>query len=188
MVDAVYGMYLDSTYGYELLLKDFDAARSETIRRLPELQADLLDARQIIYGVGNPNAPDAYPLHVCTQKEYRERNERNGQNEHVIGRLCVILLYQYWEDHYRARIASEMNLTKDSLRLPVMGDLRLLRQSIIHHQGIALKDMERCETIPWFREGAAIALNRKQIETIIFLVKTALDGLAGQARKEQLPS
>jgi len=182
VLDSVYGVYLDSKSGFDLIVREFDRLRLESLRRLPDRSPKKLDAAKIIYGHGAPDDPGAYALHICTQKEYRERNLKDGQNDHVIGNLCMVLLYQYWEDYYRGRIAAELNLDRRALEVPVMGDLRLLRRSIIHHRAVALPELVKCETIPWFEEGELISLTRKQVEHVIFLVKTALDDIAKESQ------
>ena len=62
--------------------------------------------------------------------------------------MSLISIYQYWEDYFRSKIANYLYLKdKSDLKSPIMGDVRRLRVSIIHHKGIALKDVERCEIL-----------------------------------------
>jgi hypothetical protein len=48
-----------------------------------------------------------------------------------------------------------------------MGDVRLLRHSIIHHRGVALKNVEACKLLKWFREGDAMILTPQHFEELI---------------------
>ena len=103
---------------------------------------------------------------------YKKRNEKDGDNYAIIANLCIVLIYQYWEDHYRGQIANELELTsKNDLTSDIMGDLRHLRTSIVHHKAIALKEVENCRLLHWFIKGDKIYVNSKMFEKIIFYIK-----------------
>jgi hypothetical protein len=182
VVDAIYGVYLDSTLGFQKIRKWIDENQQTLLRALKnrgeDISLDDLDKSQMIFGKGNPNLPEAYPLHICTQEEHKERNEKDGENYRTIGNLCLVQIYQYWEDYYRAEIAQEFGLDKDDIKLDVMGDIRLLRRSIIHHRGIALEDIERCKLLKLFGEGDEIFITENQFEMIVFQIKEGLKALA----------
>ena len=88
--------------------------------------------------------------------------------------MCVLIIYQYWEDYFRGEIAKQLGVKKDDILSDIMGDLRLLRHSIVHHGGIALKEIENCEVIKWFREGDEIFINENKLKQIIFIIKNSI--------------
>ncbi len=178
-VDAIYGVYLDSTTGFERLKKWLEEQQSNLFKLLKECQPesatiDYLDRTAFTYGKSDPNSPVGIDLHRCTQKEYKQRNSEEGKNYKFIGNMALVCLYQYWEDHYRDKIAESLGKIKNDLFVPVMGDLRLLRRSIIHHDGIALKDVENCEILKWFSKGDVIFIDKEKFENIIFHIKEML--------------
>jgi hypothetical protein len=81
--------------------------------------------------------------------------------------MCLISIYQYWEDYYRNKIAELLEKKKNDLKEPIMGDLRLLRISIIHHKAIALPEIENCTLLRWYQEGDEIFINEEQFREII---------------------
>ncbi len=180
VVDAIYGVYLDGTRAFHLLRKEIDTNQRHTISTVPGTTIEQLDAASMIYGVGDPNTPEAYPLHVCTQREYKERNEGHGRNYRTIGNLCLVQIYQYWEDEYRQKVADELRVAKNQVAAHVMGDLRFLRMSIVHHRGIALADVEKCRLLKWFHEGDEIFVTKDQFEQLIFHLKKYCDTLLEQ--------
>jgi len=131
----------------------------------------------MIYGKGDPNAPEATELHRCTQKEYKERNSENGLNFQFLGNMALVSLYQYREDYHRGQVATGLGIKKNELTAPIMGDLRLIRMSIIHHAGIALKDVEKCELLKWYKEGDLIFIDKSKFEDVIYHVKNMLNEL-----------
>jgi len=176
IVDKIYGFYLDSTSGFGELKMKIGKAQTESLHLFqkshPELaNIEYLDGAAMIYGEGEPGTPEAVELHRCNQKQYKERNSEKGDNFKLAGNLCLVSLYQYWEDHYRSKIAALIGTEKNTLNIDIMGDLRLLRNSIIHHAGIALKDVEQCKLLKWFKEGEEIFIDKEKFKKIIFLLK-----------------
>jgi len=137
-----------------------------------------------IFGKGDPNLPNSIELYRCTQGEYKERNSEKGINSRSVGNMCVIAIYQYWEDYFRQKIANLLNRTnKNELASDIMGDLKILRRSIIHHRGIALKEVENCKLLRWFKEGDDIFIDKDMMKDIIFQVKSYLRALRGEVQK-----
>lgn len=186
VVDYIYGVYLDSTTGYDKLREWFETNQKDSLLTLkethPELASiDYLDSVHMIYGKGDPNTPEAVELHRCTQKEYKDRNKDGGANFQFLGNMALVSLYQYWEDFHRGQVANELGIKRNDLRAPIMGDLRLMRISIIHHAGIALKDIEKCEVLKWYKVNDSIFIDKTKFEDVIFHVKNMLNELRKQA-------
>ncbi len=180
VVTSIYGVYLMSTQGFHLLAKELTNIQLTTINQFrstrPELASiQYLDSTTYIFGKGDPNLPNSIELYRCTQGEYKERNSEKGTNFRFIGNMCVIAIYQYWEDYFRQKIANLLNKTnKNELTSDIMGDLKILRRSIIHHRSIALKEVENCKLLRWFQKGDDIFIDKKMMEYIVFQVKSYL--------------
>lgn len=181
-VDAIYGAYLDSVEGYSLVKSQLEYAQEDQIginRKLKEknispnihynLSIDDFDSSCIIYSEGKKGSENYRILHYCcTQAEYKERNSPSGRNYRFIGNMSLISIYQYWDDHFRQKIADLLfKKGKNDIKSPIMGDLRFFRQSIIHHQGIALKNVEKCEILKWYKEGDEIFIDKVKLEEIV---------------------
>lgn len=181
-VDAIYGAYLDSVEGYSLVknqLKIGQLNQIEINKKLKEnntdpnkhfnLSVEDFDSSSIIYSDGEKGSNNYKILHYCcTQAEYKQRNSPSGRNYKFIGNMSLISIYQYWEDYFRSEISSFLIKNhKNDLKSPIMGDLRLLRISIIHHKGIALKEVEKCNILKWYKEGDEIFIDRDKLEEII---------------------
>ncbi|MCB2173540.1 hypothetical protein KQH65_12445 [archaeon] len=181
-VDAIYGVYLDSTTGFDKLRGWLEQQQQDSLRRFKESKPELatteyLDSTLFIYGKGDPNKPDAVELHRCTQGQYKERNSQAGLNFLFIGNMVLVSIYQFWEDHFRAEVATYLNMDKNDLKESIMGDIRHLRRSIVHHAGIALPEVERCEILRWFNEGDVVYLDKEKFETVIYEIKRMVKGL-----------
>jgi len=179
IINAIYGVYLDSTTGFREIRERFEASQQNSLSLLKEKHPELatleyLDQTLFIYGKGDPNSREAIWLHKCTQGQYKKRNSDDGLNFLFISNMALVSMYQFWEDHYRSAIAGLLGETKNSVSEPVMGDIRLLRHSIIHHAGIALPEVDRCEVLTWFREGEMIFLDKAKFEFTVSQIKKML--------------
>lgn len=166
-IDDIYGVYIDSTHGFDTVRNNF--IKTQKLLKIPDEE---LKEKNIYYGRGNPNHKNSYPLHHCTQEEFKRRNEINGKNYIIIANLCLVQIYQYWENHYRKQIADEMN--QKNLNSDIMGDLKYFRESIIHHRGIALESIEKCKILKWYKVNDRICIDKEKFEQIIWLIKNWL--------------
>jgi hypothetical protein len=193
VVDSIYGVYLDSTRGFQLARKDIDETQQKTIEKFqlthPQF-ANLayLDSAQMLYGKGDPNQPGAVLLHRCTQAQFKSRNEPGGDNYRFVANVSLVALCQYWEDFYRGELASATGIAKNDITADVMGDIRYLRQSIIHNSGIATSDVAKCRILRWFTPGELIYIDADKFETLISEVKKFIQAFADAAAPSAVAS
>ena len=176
VVDGVYGIYLDSTHGFVLNKREAVAAQEQSILMMVEKNPELanveyLDNITMFFSKVDPTDPDTESQHQCTQKQYKQRNGKGSLNHKFIGQMCIAMIYQYWEKHFRSKIATELGLKSNDLQDPIMGDLRIFRNSIIHHAGVALPNIIKCEKLKWFSPGEEIFLDNDRMDELIREVK-----------------
>ena len=191
VVTSIYGVYLMSTQGFQLNVKVLNNDQLTTINELKSTHPErasiqYLDSTPYIFGKGNLDLSNVIEfLYKCTVGEYKERNSEKGVNYRFLGNMCVIALYQYWDDYYREKIAISLNRTSgNELTSDIMGDLRHLRNSIIHHRGVAKKEVEKCKLLHWFKKGDEIFIDWNMMHCIVSQVKEYLQTL--QELKSQL--
>ena len=176
-VDELYGHYLDSTVGFVANHKNIVDGQERAKALLPS-QADF-DSSAFFYGHGNPNDPSNRLLHKTTQGEFKRRNNKGGRNHVRAAQLLVVLLYSFWEHEYRPRLAASLGLAEASeLKIPLFGDIRLLRCDVIHHRGVVTKETAtKLSILTGFSEGLEIVLTEADVETLIRKIKAAMDEL-----------
>jgi hypothetical protein len=164
----LYGLYFDSTQGYKLLHDSIkkhhlDLGIQLRKKRLPVRQSEL-DAYELVYTKGPAGAPGTKYLHSSTQGDARNRNAQGGENHPRVGQAILVFLYALWEDYYRERFAEACGVEKNRIFAPIMGDLRWLRISIVHHKAIAKKEVERCEVLKWFKHNDRMDVTNDHME------------------------
>lgn len=170
-------LYLDATTA---LMKwyDFLVQAQQSTRSTMGLTIEDLDKRGFWYGRGDPNDLNTMILGARTQGEVKLRNQKGGKNHILLGQRFVVDVYCYWEDEYRSKIAMCSDKKRNLIVGDVFGDIRLLRNSIIHHRGIALPEITRCKILKSFQDGDLIYLDEDRIVEVIGLVRRWLEEFA----------
>jgi len=184
VVEGIYSVYFDAIGGFQHAKGNFEKMQAQSAREFNK-SIKQLDSQVVIYGKGDPNKAGSVELFRLTQGEYKQKNSQFGMNYRFMGNMCLIAIYQYWDDYFRGEIASELGIKKDDLRSSIIGDMRLIRHSIIHHKGIANKDVEKCEILTWFRKDDPIFIDKAKLEEIIYHVKLEIRALKGRIEKLQ---
>jgi hypothetical protein len=89
----------------------------------------------------------------------------NGVVEKSLGRQWAVNVFAFWEEVYRPRFAAEAGLSVNEVSNPIMGDLRLIRNDIVHHSSIASKQNSgRCTVLKeWIQLDNEIEINEYKI-------------------------
>jgi hypothetical protein len=148
LVNAIFGAYLAITISlnesvWRLELKQEESARTN------KTTIEYLDRQFVLVSKVDPYKPSAHPdpkdaLHMCSQGGFKKKNAPGGENQLMAANMCLVMMYTYWEDQYRKRIAYAAGLNKNDVKKDIMGDLKILRNSIIHYGGYAITD-KKCK-------------------------------------------
>ncbi len=192
--------YLDAVAGFAFVRRhvEQDQARARSYVKESELDSEnFQDRRTFTYSKIFSEDFATSAIHSATQGEVKSRNVPGGSNFTTLGQLCLVSFYDFWNDYLRReyviakghldrhetdRAVIECRLKKYASH-DLWGDLRLLRQSIVHKQGIATSDTSRCKLITWFKPGDPISLTPEHMRAIFL----ALLRYRNELFKEQFP-
>ena len=127
-------------------------------------------------------------LHVGTVRDARVRNEPDGSNFTTLANLCVIAFYDFWNDYLRREYcrAKGYDGNHEELRehasFDLWGDIRHLRNSIVHNQGVATDEVGLCKVIKWFQPGDQISISPERMRGVFL----ALYGFRNELHAESL--
>ena len=71
-----------------------------------------------------------------TQGEYLDALAEGGDFEDRQNKAFLVMLYHRWDEWYRRRVGEALGLRKDDVRCTLMGEVRLLRNVIVHENAI----------------------------------------------------
>ncbi|MBL7872027.1 MAG: hypothetical protein JNM78_10475 [Cyclobacteriaceae bacterium] len=152
-------MYADSGMGYNALFENADKMYKKT----PNMQ-------MVIVGQ-DIQLKKSMMLNSIGLKEYRERNSPGNFNHVMIGNVCVVLIYQLWEEHYRERIASLLQKDKNDLKADSIGDIRNMRNDIIHHNFRVSEKTKNNKVFTFFKDKTMVQITNREFNIIMTRLK-----------------
>jgi hypothetical protein len=93
----------------------------------------------------------------------------SGSMRTRLGHHWISHVYSGWDVEFRKRFASAHGWEVGDAVSPLMGDLRLLRNDVIHHRGVASRpNVGNCTVLNhWFKPGEDIALNAAHVNEFV---------------------
>ena len=129
------GAYSDACAGYR---RNEITIRRQVARVLKQTGRKIGDKgipSIVTTSVEDPTAPDAIIQTIRLSQDYIEANGRAGSNEQQLCRAIIVFIFTYWDDVTRYLCAQALGVEKGELKLPIAGDLRILRHAILHDRG-----------------------------------------------------
>jgi len=180
----IHGFYLDSLIASEFLLKHIDKEQ-DYIKELfkdddhinifgkPIWDAHNFSHEWMLSIFGKSSQGKSYAgsgMYRTTLGEMKDRNKPDGPNCLYLGNMCVVMLYSYWEHYLRKSLTKAMGLTK-SIHRPVWGDLRILRNILLHNKGKANSTIKNMEVFNWYQPGDTITIGQEKFRDVIFALR-----------------
>ena len=172
VVSMIKGLFFDFNLAI-LTLLDFFNSNQQTALMLvysnPDgpKSIDDLDRLPLLYSNGSPGESDAKIVFNSTQGEFKERNKLNGVNHLFISNMVLVTLYQYWENYYRPKLAKILHISTSNIKCDTLYEIKLLRDSIIHHDSIAIKKCSKMKIFTWFKPGDQIIIDGERLLMIV---------------------
>lgn len=132
------------------------------------------NSKTVHFGDGDPNDPNTRIKLSINIGEFKSRIRRDGYDLKLASNLCLVALYQLWEDEYRDKIAKEVGLIKNSLTLDIFGDIRIIRRSIIHNGSKRFGDFEKIKILNFIKDRETIFMSSFEFGCIIEKIKEGL--------------
>lgn len=85
--------------------------------------------------------------------------------------MCIVAIYEFWAGKFRKEIASMFGVNPDDFKHDLFGDIRHIRNVIIHKKSIADSNVENCTMLKWFKMGEEIAIDDVKMESLVFLLR-----------------
>ena len=121
----------------------------------------------------DPSKPDFICNNITRCDEYLARNAIFGRNEQQYIKAVLIFVFTYWEDEIRERLAKAKGVEKNTIISNIMGDLRVLRNVILHSKSIMKSDKYKELKVlrEFFAENSEIIIDYELMHKIFVLLK-----------------
>jgi hypothetical protein len=135
-VNRQVGVYMDAIGGFagNKTRIEFQAARVR--RRFSGGKG--ADGSNIVMSssLEDPTRPGVILNRISRVVDYLADNSEGGFNEQQQARATMVFIFSYWDEEIRPRLARARNVSPNEIRVNALGDLRLLRGSIIHNKSV----------------------------------------------------
>ncbi|HAR54759.1 TPA: hypothetical protein DCR79_00490 [Patescibacteria group bacterium] len=182
-LEKIKGFYADGLLAFNFLKQHLDLSRAQTIEMLkrtsPEHANDeYLDTVIQAYAeemdpavkVGATTHHKLTGLNVATQGEVKKRNETNGENYYQLGNLAIVIIYHLWDEKHRKLLSGN----GPSIEADIFGDLKILRNDIIHNHGVLHKDLA---LIPFFKKGDRVLFNSQKFAYCVKEISNVIEAI-----------
>jgi hypothetical protein len=121
----------------------------------------------------DPTKPDVILNRIVRASDYLAANASGGSNEQQHARAILIFIFAYWELEIRPRLAAAAKTDTNNIKSDIMGDLRVLRNVILHAKGILPTDKhkELRKVASLFAPDRPLHLGYEDMHQIFVLVK-----------------
>ena len=174
---AHHGIYLDALWGFRMVRTQIEQTQSLSLKHGNSSATTAQELDEVVLFVGDKDPAEHRVEHVAKLGWFKKRNSPGELNYVILGNLLLVSIFSFWEENYRSLIALELSIAKERLLIPVLGDVRLLQNDIIHHSAVATERIERCEVLRWFKPGDQISLNEQQVDTIVCEIRNSIRAL-----------
>jgi len=97
--------------------------------------------------------------------EVIESSKTDGIFSDKIAKSFMTAMYSEWEEVCRPQIAAEEGITADKVTCNLMGDLRLIRNCIVHKKSTVTNERARLKELKW-----SLAPGKLRIDADMFAV------------------
>lgn len=142
-VNAQVGVYMDALAGFAGHHTKVER-QVHRIARQSSTKTDKEGNKVVVWAsYEDPTQPDIVHNRIIKADNYIQANSPHGSNERQHSQAILVFLFTYWEDDIRPRLAKSINKENNDIRSDIMGDLRILRNVILHSKGIIKSDKHK---------------------------------------------
>jgi len=127
----------------------------------------------------DPSQPDVIHQRIIKASDYIAENSKDGSHEQQHARSIIVFLYTYWEDEIRPRLAKAKGIERNQLISDIMGDLRIIRQAILHTKSmLCVEDHKKLKILSdLFPSDSLLLISYDKMHKIFVLAKQEIGRL-----------
>lgn len=172
-VNSQVGVYMDALAGF-----DGHKVRIERqVHRISKASGIRIDecGNKVVMRTSyeDPTQPDVIYNRIIKAKDYISANSRGGSNEQQHVQAVLVFIFTYWEAEIRPRLSISKGVDPKEIKSDIMGDLRVLRNVILHSKGIIKPDKYKLLKLikDMFKENQKIHVSYNDMHKIFILIK-----------------
>jgi hypothetical protein len=84
----------------------------------------------------DPSSPNIIHNRITRATDYIAYNSEQGFNEQQHVRVIIVMIFSFWNEEIRPRLARCKNIDANDIKVDALGDLRIVRHAIIHNKSV----------------------------------------------------
>ena len=92
-----------------------------------------------------------------------EMMKHDGEFFDAIAKSLLVFLYSKWDEYYRPLFAKDVGTDPKNVKCNLLGDLRLIRNCIIHAKSIITNEHTKLKVIPWTLAPGQLVITRETL-------------------------
>lgn len=170
------GVYMDAIAAFQ-----GHKARTERqvfrITRPDRNQTDSLGNKVTVWVTHeDPSKPDVIRHRIIMADDYIKANSEGGVNYQQQSRGILIFIFTYWEDETRRNLATAISKNPSEIQSDIMGDIRILRNSILHSKAFLTEKehLKLTKLSGMFQPNTEILFSYEGMHQIFVLIKQSI--------------
>lgn len=142
-VNLQVGVYMNSIAGFAGAKIQMERQVARVLRaqsRKTDARGETVIAHQ---SFEDPQRPDVIHSRIVTAENFIQENSPGAINQRQLSYSVIVFIFTYWEDEIRPRLAEASNAEVKNIKCEIMGDLRCIRNSILHTKGVFTPEWHR---------------------------------------------
>ncbi len=96
-----------------------------------------------------------------------DSSQKNGDFPNQIAKSFICAIYSLWDELYRHEIAIENGCKQKQVMSDLMGDLRQIRNCVIHKKSKITNEQGKIKELKWVLQPGEIVISENMFQTLI---------------------
>ena len=127
-------------------------------------------AADLIIGTGHPDKGDWHSR--VNIGEFVASSVKDGIYADTLAKTFISTIYHDWEEGYRHKIAQEIGTEKNNIKNNLMGDLRIIRNCIVHESSIITNEHKKIKELNWEIKEGFLIITRSMFSSLMNQINT----------------
>lgn len=99
--------------------------------------------------------------------DFIDYSERDGVFSDKIAKSFITAMYSEWDELYRKELAVEEGVKHSDVQCDLMGDLRLIRHTIVHNKSLVSDEHTKIKVLKWQLSPGELKITDEMFTTLI---------------------
>jgi hypothetical protein len=174
-VNQQVGVYMDCLVGFRgnTVRVERQVAR---INRQTGVRVEKGRPVMVYESMEDPTSPPVIHHRITRSEDFLAANAEGGFNERHVRWSIIVFLFAYWDEQVRPAIAAVRGVDPKDVKVDALGDLRIIRNSIVHNKGVlSAADHAKLKKMrALVKPDAVITLSHDGMHSVFVAVKQAI--------------